>query len=138
MLRLRPLRLLLQSDCFARNLFAGVCISPTPEPRPLSRDIRSCLTVARKFVFLNPTPLCLISALHAILAEVSSIMASIGHTHGHVRACLCCVSQSHSFPKGKWKKKLLVKDAIADVALQQVLTRPEGEYNTLASARACV
>ncbi len=28
--------------------------------------------------------------------------------------------------KGKWKSKLLIKDAIADIALQQVLTRPEG------------
>jgi hypothetical protein len=45
---------------------------------------------------------------------------------------------THSSPKGKWKKKLLVKDAIADIALQQVLTRPEGEYNALAPAHACV
>jgi hypothetical protein len=42
------------------------------------------------------------------------------------------------YPKGKWKKKLLVKDAIADIALQQVLTRPEGEYYALALARECV
>jgi isocitrate dehydrogenase len=33
---------------------------------------------------------------------------------------------------GKWKKKLLVRDAIADVTLQQVLTRP-AEFDVLAT-----
>ena len=94
--------------------------------------------MARKFVSFDPTPPRLISALQTILAEVSSIIASIGHTHGHVRACVCSVSHPHASPKGKWKKKLLVKDAIADIALQQVLTRPEGEYCALALARECV
>jgi isocitrate dehydrogenase len=38
-----------------------------------------------------------------------------------VEACLSTLWASHG--GGKWKKKLLIKDAIADITLQQVLTR---------------
>jgi isocitrate dehydrogenase len=34
--------------------------------------------------------------------------------------------------KGQWKKKLLIKDAIADITLQQVLTRPD-EFDVIAT-----
>ena len=34
--------------------------------------------------------------------------------------------------KGQWKKKLMVKDSIADITLQQVLTRPE-EFDVIAT-----
>jgi isocitrate dehydrogenase len=44
-----------------------------------------------------------------IVAEVKAVMASIGATHGG----------------GKWKKMLMVKDSIADITLQQVLTRAD-------------
>jgi isocitrate dehydrogenase len=44
-----------------------------------------------------------------IVKEVGSVLASIGATHGD----------------GKWKKMLLIKDSIADITLQQVLTRPK-------------
>mmetsp|Transcript_14780 Transcript_14780/g.55713 ORF Transcript_14780/g.55713 Transcript_14780/m.55713 type:complete len:486 (-) Transcript_14780:208-1665(-) len=43
----------------------------------------------------------------AIRAEIEGVVASIGATHGG----------------GKWKNKLLVRDSIADISLQQVLTR---------------
>jgi isocitrate dehydrogenase len=43
----------------------------------------------------------------ALRSEVESVTSSIGESHGG----------------GKWKAKLLIKDAIADIALQQVLTR---------------
>src|SRR3954454_232521 len=33
---------------------------------------------------------------------------------------------------GKWKRKLLVRDAIADITLQQVLTRPK-EFDVIAT-----
>ncbi len=33
---------------------------------------------------------------------------------------------------GKWKKKLMVKDSIADITLQQVLTRPD-EFSVIAT-----
>jgi len=33
---------------------------------------------------------------------------------------------------GKWKKKLMIKDSIADITLQQVLTRPE-EFDVIAT-----
>jgi isocitrate dehydrogenase len=44
-----------------------------------------------------------------IVAEVESVMNAIWSTHGD----------------GKWKKMLLIKDTIADITLQQVLTRPK-------------
>ena len=44
-----------------------------------------------------------------IVKEVESILASIWSSHG----------------QGKWKHKLLIKDSIADITLQQVLTRPK-------------
>ncbi len=43
----------------------------------------------------------------AVVAEVKQVMDSIGASHGN----------------GAWKGKVMVKDAIADIALQQVLTR---------------
>lgn len=44
-----------------------------------------------------------------IVKEVEGVLASIWATHGD----------------GKWKKMLLIKDSIADITLQQVLTRPK-------------
>lgn len=44
-----------------------------------------------------------------IVKEVDGVIASLWSTHGD----------------GKWKKMLLIKDSIADITLQQVLTRPK-------------
>ena len=44
-----------------------------------------------------------------IVREIDATLAAIGSTHGD----------------GKWKSKLLIKDSIADITLQQVLTRPK-------------
>ncbi len=44
-----------------------------------------------------------------IVKEVESVLASLWSTHGDQ----------------KWKKMLLIKDSIADITLQQVLTRPK-------------
>jgi isocitrate dehydrogenase len=44
-----------------------------------------------------------------IIAEVDGVMKSIWSSHGD----------------GKWKKMLMVRDSIADITLQQVLTRPK-------------
>ena len=49
-------------------------------------------------------------------AEVEGVLKSIGGTHGG----------------GKWKQKLLVRDSIADITLQQVLTRPK-EFDVIAT-----
>ena len=51
-----------------------------------------------------------------IYAEVKHVIASIGASHG----------------QGKWKKKLLVNDRIADSIFQQVIVRPD-EYSVLAT-----
>ena len=52
----------------------------------------------------------------SIVAEVASVLDKIGASHGG----------------GKWKQKLLVKDSIADITLQQVLTRPK-EFDVIAT-----
>eukprot|EP00050_Salpingoeca_kvevrii_P006100 m.287410 g.287410 ORF g.287410 m.287410 type:complete len:475 (-) comp11770_c0_seq1:142-1566(-) len=51
-----------------------------------------------------------------LVDEVKGVLSSIGSTHAN----------------GQWKKKLLVKDAIADIALQQVLTRAS-EFDVIAT-----
>ncbi|MGH9616177.1 MAG: NADP-dependent isocitrate dehydrogenase [Acidobacteriaceae bacterium] len=51
-----------------------------------------------------------------IYAEVKHVVESIGATHG----------------QGKWKKKLLINDRIADSIFQQVIVRPD-EYSVLAT-----
>jgi isocitrate dehydrogenase len=52
----------------------------------------------------------------AIVDEVKQTMASIWDTHGN----------------GEWRKKLLIKDRIADSIFQQILIRPD-EYSILAT-----
>jgi isocitrate dehydrogenase len=52
----------------------------------------------------------------AVVEEVKNILAAIWATHGN----------------GEWKKKLLVKDRIADSIFQQILIRPD-EYSILAT-----
>jgi isocitrate dehydrogenase len=52
----------------------------------------------------------------AIVGEVKQTMAAIWSTHGN----------------GEWKKKLLIKDRIADSIFQQILIRPD-EYSILAT-----
>ena len=44
-----------------------------------------------------------------LIKEVEGVLSSIGATHGN----------------GAWKKMILIKDSIADITLQQVLTRPK-------------
>jgi len=51
-----------------------------------------------------------------VRGEVESVLGSIGASHGN----------------GKWKSKLLVKDTIADITLQQVLTRPR-DFDVIAT-----
>jgi isocitrate dehydrogenase len=50
-----------------------------------------------------------------LVAEVEAALA-LWETHG----------------AGKWKSKLMIKDSIADITLQQVLTRPE-EFDVIAT-----
>jgi isocitrate dehydrogenase len=51
-----------------------------------------------------------------IVAEVNAVMAAIWSTHGD----------------GKWKKMLMIRDSIADITLQQVLTRPK-DFDVIAT-----
>lgn len=52
----------------------------------------------------------------SLVEEIQRTLASIGQTHGN----------------GEWKKKLLVKDRIADSMFQQILIRPD-EYSVVAT-----
>jgi len=78
------------------------------------------------------------SGKKAILAEVASIISSIGATHGKVEGCFRVFRSVQLRPdhdcvaQGAWKSKLLIKDCIADIALQQVLTRPE-DFDVIAT-----
>jgi len=56
------------------------------------------------------------AAKEELKGEVESVLNSIYSTHGN----------------GAWKNKVLVKDAIADIVLQQVLTRP-AEFDVIAT-----
>ena len=51
-----------------------------------------------------------------VVAEVRSVLASIGESHG----------------EGRWKTKILVNDRIADSIFQQIILRPE-DYSVLAT-----
>ena len=51
-----------------------------------------------------------------LVKEVESVLAAIWATHG----------------KGQWKSKVMVKDSIADITLQQVLTRPK-DFDVIAT-----
>jgi isocitrate dehydrogenase len=51
-----------------------------------------------------------------LVKEVESVLAAIYSTHG----------------KGQWKSKLMIKDSIADITLQQVLTRPK-DFDVIAT-----
>ena len=52
----------------------------------------------------------------AIVAEVDNVLKTIWATHG----------------AGKWKQMLMIKDSIADITLQQVLTRPK-DFDVIAT-----
>ena len=51
-----------------------------------------------------------------LVKEVEAVLSAIWSTHGD----------------GKWKKMLLIKDSIADITLQQVLTRPK-DFDVIAT-----
>src|SRR6202042_3443003 len=52
----------------------------------------------------------------SVVAEIKAVIASIGESHGG----------------GKWKKKLLINDRIADSIFQQIIIRPS-DYSVLAT-----
>ncbi len=56
-------------------------------------------------------------------AQQQQIIAEVKHT-------LDAIYQSHG--DGRWQQKLMIKDAIADIALQQVLTRPR-DFDVIAT-----
>jgi len=70
--------------------------------RGINNSIDNAKSVEPSFDMMTPPQ------QEALIEEVDSVLSSIYSTHGN----------------GVWKKKLLIRDAIADIALQQILTRP--------------
>ncbi len=80
------------------------------EAKPDITDEENASLVEPGFSLLNP------EAQQKVVGEVRDTMAAIWDSHGN----------------GQWKDKLMVKDAIADISLQQVLTRPR-EFDVVAT-----
>ncbi len=80
------------------------------EAKPGLAHVDNAKLIEPGFELLNST------AQFKLVEEVRSTVESIWATHGN----------------GQWRKKLLVKDAIADIFLQQILTRPD-EFDVIAT-----
>jgi isocitrate dehydrogenase len=80
------------------------------ENKPDITDEENASLIEPGFTLLNP------DAQRKVVAEVRETLAALWDSHGH----------------GQWKDKLLVNDAIADICLQQVLTRPR-EFDVIAT-----
>ena len=73
-------------------------------------DARPGLTVEQNAALIEPgLEFASADFRDSVYAEVSSVLDSIGQTHGH----------------GAWKSKLLINDRIADSIFQQIIIRPE-------------
>ena len=80
-------------------------------------DARPGLTVEQNAALIEPgLEFASADFRDSVYAEVSSVLDSIGQTHGH----------------GAWKSKLLINDRIADSIFQQIIIRPE-EHSVLAT-----
>jgi isocitrate dehydrogenase len=80
-------------------------------------DARPGLTVEQNAALIEPgLEFASADFRDSVYAEVSSVLDSIGQTHGH----------------GAWKSKLLIHDRIADSIFQQIIIRPE-EHSVLAT-----
>ena len=80
-------------------------------------DARPGLTVEQNAALIEPgLEFASADFRDSVYAEVSSVLDSIGQTHGH----------------GAWKSKLLINDRIADSIFQQIIIRPE-DYSVLAT-----
>jgi len=82
-----------------------------------NRDTNPDITIEKNASTLEPGYSMMTDEQQKVLCkEVASVLETIGDTHGN----------------GQWKSKLLIKDAIADIALQQVLTRAK-EFDVIAT-----
>jgi len=82
-----------------------------------NQDRNSSLTSVQNAEAIEPGYYMMTESQKAgVRKEVESVLSSIGDSHG----------------KGQWKNKLLVRDAIADITLQQVLTRPK-DFDVIAT-----
>jgi len=80
------------------------------EQNPAISDEQNAALVEPGYELLNP------EGQRKVVDEVRRTLSAIWASHGD----------------GRWKNKLLIKDAIADIALQQVLTRAE-EFDVVAT-----
>jgi len=82
-----------------------------------NQDANPALTVEQNAALIEPgLEMANQAYQEAVFAEVKSVLAAIGQTHGN----------------GAWKNKILVNDRIADSIFQQIIIRPE-DYSVLAT-----
>ena len=82
-----------------------------------NQDANPALTIEQNAAMIEPGLEMANQAYQdAVAAEVTSVLAGIGATHGN----------------GAWKSKVLINDRIADSIFQQIILRPE-DYSVLAT-----
>ena len=101
----------------AKSSFRAQCVTERESWILGNKDSNPALTAEANAKMIEPgfdmmTP----DQKAKLIKEVEGVLTSIGSTHGD----------------GKWKSKLMIKDSIADITLQQVLTRPK-DFDVIAT-----
>ena len=101
----------------AVQAFRGQCVTERESWIIGNKDANSDLTSQANAKMIDPgydmmTP----DQKAKLVKEVDGVLSTIYSTHG----------------KGQWKSKLMIKDSIADITLQQVLTRPK-DFDVIAT-----
>ena len=100
----------------ARSMFRDQCVTERESWILGNKEQNPQLTTEENAILVDPGYTMMVPEQRAeVLAEVETALA-LWPTHG----------------EGKWKKLLMIKDSIADITLQQVLTRAE-EFDVIAT-----
>jgi isocitrate dehydrogenase len=101
----------------ATTAFRGQCITERESWILGNKEANADLTAEANAKLIDPGYDMMTPDQRAkIVKEVEAVLAAIWATHG----------------QGKWKSKLMIKDSIADITLQQVLTRPK-DFDVIAT-----
>ncbi len=101
----------------AKSSFRGQCVTERESWILGNKDSNPSLTAEANAKMIEPGSDMMTPDQKAkLIKEVEGVLTSIGSTHGD----------------GKWKSKLMIKDSIADITLQQVLTRPK-DFDVIAT-----
>jgi isocitrate dehydrogenase len=101
----------------AKSSFRAQCVTERESWILGNKDSNPALTAEANAKMIEPGFDMMTPDQNAkLIKEVEGVLAAIGSTHGD----------------GKWKSKLMIKDSIADITLQQVLTRPK-DFDVIAT-----